>query len=305
MLTLEKIIILRISDLKRFFNIEEFWHQKELFFDVVNRRGCDLFFDSEKEKDCYTLFYKWNIDKDHLQVEIKKDILYAKVGLKEKEFPLGRLASAFNSCSDTLPMKERIGITLLYLMLGAEGTKSDIKVNYDFLVSINSSEKGIPIKEFVLKYEDWNIPTTKEKMLLSRKIIANKSGHPITISSGLQSVILLPNECLVGLFTSEGCYRILPHHLSSPDGGLQLRLVCGDNCANLEIHRADKREIIEGVCSIYIEKGNLPIYLKNDGSLVYDKSCYRFDDNLCNYRENHSNDTIIAFEKIDGYFKFF
>ena len=46
MLTLNNIIILRNVDLKRFFDVEEFWIQRNAFFDIVKERTADIFFDT-------------------------------------------------------------------------------------------------------------------------------------------------------------------------------------------------------------------------------------------------------------------
>lgn len=306
MLTINNVIILRNSDLKRFFDIEEFWIQRQEFIDTVKSRTIDLFFDSDKEKECFTLFCLWSSQKGTVQAEFKGETLYARVDNRDRVYALGRLTQPINSASKQLSMKDRIGMTLMYLMLGADETNSSIDISYDFLLSHSEGKSGIPSGDYIIKYDDWNIVKDEFSDTIHRKIIVNKSSHAITISSGNQSETLMPMECVVGLFSNEGCYRLLPHHIVSPDGGLQLRLVCGNNCANLEIHKEDKRDVIIGVSSIFIEKGNNPIYLKNDGVMVYDKSCcYAFDRDLNNYKKNHGNKMIVGFDVIDGFYKFF
>lgn len=306
MLTINNVIILRNSDLKRFFNIEEFWIQRYEFVDTVKRRTIDLFFDTNKEKECFTLFCLWISQKATVQAEIKGETLCARVDNSDRVYTLGRLAQLVNSPSNQLGMKDRIGVTLMYLMLGADEPSSNIEISYDFILSHSEGKCGVPSGDFIIKYEDWNIVKTELFESIYRKAIVNKSSHAITISSGNQSETLMPMECVIGLFSNEGCYRLLPHHIVSPDGGLQLRLVCGNNCANLEIHKEEKKEVVMGVSSIFIEKGNHPIYLKNDGTLIYDKvSCYAFDRDLNNFKKNHGKKQIVGFAVIDGFYKFF
>lgn len=298
MLTLEKIIVLRVSDLKRFFNVEDFWNQKEAFFEIVNHRGINIFFDSEKEKDCYSLFYKWHTDKDHLQIEVKNDTLYAQIGLIDKKFDLGRLSSAFYSHSNSISLKDRIGISLMYLMLGADELQSEIVINYDFFASIRDSKNEIPQGEFVIRYENWVLPEVEIAFPLSRKIIANKSGHSICITKGCQSEILQPQECIIGLFTSSGCCRLLPHHIISPDGGLQLRLICGKKWADVEVHTPDSYHVINDVKSIILEADNTPVFLKENGELVFDESCFAIKSKYDVFTHHYGKSNLIAVEKI-------
>lgn len=300
MLTLNNIIILRNVDLKRFFDVEEFWIQRNAFFDIVKERTADIFFDTEKEKECYALFYMWSTQKGTIQAEVKNNILYARIGSMDKIYPLGRLASAFQATSETLSMKDRIGISFMYLMIGADNVDSDIDIRYDLFASTTGSKNGIPSSPFVIKHEDWHIPHKDISFPLHRKVIANKSNHSITIISGEQHTTLQPQECVIGLFTSDGCYKLLPHHIVSPDGGLQLRLICGNNCANLEIHQTNKVRTITNVCSIAIEAGNSIVYLKEDGELVYDNACFELKSKYSIFVKHYNKSDLIAIERKQG-----
>ena len=62
------VIILRISDFKRFFNFQEFWSQKEEFINLFNQEGyVDFFCNTEEEKILCKCTLDWLKDKNSFE----------------------------------------------------------------------------------------------------------------------------------------------------------------------------------------------------------------------------------------------
>ena len=144
MVTMQGVIILRISDMKRFFSLGEFLNKREefcsLFRDEERRysqSGCKaqalLFVDDTQQLALMQLVARWlarpeteittaSIDDQWLRVRTADDTL---------QFAVGRLAPYIKEARTRLTSKSIMGLTLLYTMLGANNEGDSMPILYE------------------------------------------------------------------------------------------------------------------------------------------------------------------------------
>lgn len=143
MIKLQNVIIMRISDFRRFFNLREFWNKRDEFFKQFEFINCEgksereysLFVDNEKEKLLLAQFCNWICEPNKELCSVKMDQQELKIDDSKggvQSCPLGLLQPYIDNAKkqNRLTNKQIIGLTLLYLLLDADKNCSNIKVEY-------------------------------------------------------------------------------------------------------------------------------------------------------------------------------
>lgn len=216
MITLQEVIILRITDFRRFFEWNEFWAKKSEFIEFFKEEKNKKFFvNEEKEEYLLQKLLTWlkEPDKEHYQVELTDNELKIGFDLNNKfEYELGRLQQKIRDAKLRCRNKDIIGYTLLYLLLGADNENSNIEIKYEALDEnkiFNNLYDDVQYHNDIIRYEE---PVT-------RKIFTNSSNRNITIND----YELAPRDCIVGIFYGDILYRLLPNRCERAN--LSFRLV--------------------------------------------------------------------------------
>ena len=126
MITLQGVIILRVTDFRRFFDWEEFWIKKDSFIALWRNESYRKFFvNNEKEYYLVLRFYEWLLNPNKELQKIKLESTELKIENCTGDtlvYPLGRLQDEIEKTKkqNQLTNKTIIGYTLLYLLLGAK-----------------------------------------------------------------------------------------------------------------------------------------------------------------------------------------
>lgn len=302
---LQGVIILRISDMKRFFELSDFLNHKSEFIEYVDKKE-DVFFDNEDQKILYKEVKKW-LNGNELTEEKAENAYqdaFSKIYSYEKKeeevrgynyvFDLGRLKGEISKYE-----KHRgklTGLTYLYLMLDAQKTDSEINLQYDLYLQIIkgvNTESNVEYLDSDKEYEytpDFAPP-------VNRKYIVNESNHNIIIYCGDNQEELEPNECVVGLFCGNQCYRLLPHKESDEKYTMTLFFNKETKEPYLIIDPKDgsQKRRQENVCSIKLEKGGKPVFLTTDGEVHDYDDCYQFRKQFEDWKKDFPNEKTLAF----------
>lgn len=313
MIKLQNVIIMRITDFRRFFDLREFWNQRDEFFkqfEFINcwgktERDYSLFVDNEKEKLLLAQFCNWICEPGKELCSVKLDRRELKIDdLKGgvQSCPLGLLQPYIENAKkqNKLTNKQIIGLTLLYLLLGADRNCSNIKVEYQIYSANGSSIDSL--EEFNSCWEDRELPTTNIiEYPLKRCVFANmNSSKDIHIRCGSEKVILKPRDCVVGLFCSSKCYKLLPNEVSDTDKRTTLKLTLNSNSSSmpgLEIHKPDGIKYIDNVVAVAIENGGYPVYVTSDGVVHYDSSCFALGQRIRAFLKKECHKDLLAFTR--------
>lgn len=218
MVTLQEVIILRITDFRRFFEWNEFWAKKCEFVEFF-KKDCNKTFFVDNEREYYLLqkLLDWlkEPDKEHNQVVLEDDVLKIGKPLGDMlKYQLGGLQQKIKEAKKVLTNKTIIGYTLLYLLLGADGKNSNIEIRY---------ETFDENKKFNNLYNDVQFKCNRNEIQINapktRKIFTNSSNRIITIND----YELAPQDCIVGIFYGDILYKLLPNRCERAN--LSFRLV--------------------------------------------------------------------------------
>lgn len=319
MVTLQGVIILRVSDFRRFFDWEEFWAKKADFTSVFKKeiiRRTEIgnkpqeeyyFVDNDAEFYLVQKFYEWLIcpTKELVGVSLSSAELKIDTNCGEPlKYSLGRLLEKITSVKEQNRMtnKSIIGYTLLYLLLKANEQSSCIEIDYGIVSNgVGNSSSGHEIKEFEPRWD--NVVLDKAEQLvypLRRCVIVNKNQvKDITVAYGGRSVLLKPNECVVGLFCGNRCLLLLDNVVSDCDYKVTLKLLVKGNSAVpvCEVHRSSGIEYIEGVASIAIDDGGDIVYSTMNGEICYQKDNFALDLRVSTFKEKEYSKDLLAFKK--------
>lgn len=303
---LQGVKILRISDLRRFFDLSEFWRQKEEFVRTVTNRGERVFFDNDNEINIFRCLKAWLINRTEILSGFKGEKeLILRINGKDEVFQLGRLAEKVFKYRKDIKQKDLVGLTILYLLLGANDS-DDIELEYPLFAAIISGKKSIG--DFVPCDNDTEFDFLSfPEYPLERRIIANMNTRKtIIISNGSDRQTLEPGECVVGLFHNELCWKLLPHSVVDNVNHVSMRLFFDKRnkkpCLEIQRQKKIRPDIFPDVCSITIERGGFPVFLTIEGRLCFDESrCFQLKRSYDIYRQHDSGNQLIAFSRDESY----
>lgn len=313
MIKLQDVIIMRISDFRRFFDLREFWNQRDEFFKQFEFINCDersereysLFVDNEKERLLLTQFCNWICEPNKELCSVKMDQQELKIDDSKggiQSCPLGLLQPYIEDAKrqNKLTNKQIIGLTLLYLLLGADKSCSNIKVEYQIFSANSGSSDNL--EEFNSCWEDRELQTTNTvEYPLKRYVLANMNlSKDIHICCGSEKVVLKPRDCVVGLFCGSKCYKLLPNEVSDTDKRTTLKLTVNSSSSSmpgLEIHNPDGIKYINNVVAVAIENGGYPVYATSDGVIHYDSSCFALGQRIRAFCRKECHKELLAFTR--------
>lgn len=322
MVTLQGVLILRISDFRRFFDWGEFWAKKDdfisLFRGEINRRVESqtkpqeeyYFVDNDAEFYLMQRLYEWLLNPNKELQRIKLDPTELKIETNigdTKRYSLGRLQGEIENIKkqNQLTSKTIIGYTLLYLLLGANDRKSDVIVEYGEYSTNNKSEVISSIKEYNRCWDNVVLePTTNIEYPLRRCVFINVNpDKEITIQLGKESVNIEPKNCVIGIFCGNKCYKLLPSTLTGSNNQITLMLKpsLAKNVIQLEIHKPDKVDIVENVVSIGLDSNEQPVYLYANGEIYIEKKNFTLQQQYNGFKKTSEMSKVVALEVIGGY----
>lgn len=313
---LQGVIILRVTDLRRFFDLTEFWQQRDDFVEMIKQGRLDVFCDTEDERALCIMVRNWisihRGKKDAVLLAEIKDCTLCFTDGSNKTFPLGLLDKFVEKIKGKLPHKDLVGLVCLYLLLGADKIGSGIKPEMGISrkqtsgePSVNDEVKYIPLYgDCEFKYID------APEYPFTRRVIANVSQNKITVKYGESIVEFSPDECAVALFCNANqCYKIFPHIADNHDGlKLCLKIDKSTGEPYLEEHNSGLMEPkrTPNVYSIAIEDGIAPVYVDLYGKLHFDSDCVPLSSFYAKFLKNAQEKDILAFErKGSGSFVFY
>lgn len=318
MITLQEVIILRISDFRRFFNLGEFWSKKDefltLFKQEIARRvetptkPQEEYFFVDNREEFYLLkkIYEWQMNPSQELFKVNLGSSEVKIETNEGDvivYPLGRIAEHIENTKkqNRLTNKTILGITLLYLLLNANEHDSDISIEYgEGVNSLGFSHDDI--KEFNQCWENVTLNTTSKVEFPLRRCLfvnANRS-KVISVVYGNDVVELNPNDCVIGLFSGSNCYKLLINKVTDSDITLNLKINYNGTSTILEVYKSEGVSFIPDVISMAIEPGGYLVYCKSNGEMQYDSQCFALGQRIKNFMKLECSRQLLAFTR-DSY----
>ena len=222
MVTLQGVIILRISDFRKFFDWNEFWTKKEMFLKFFSRQSnIDFFVNNDRERLLVNRLYYYlrqpsriselvRLEPEELKIITNNnDVEVYSLGLLREKIAKARQQKA-------LTTNAIIGHTLLYLLLQANENNN---VDARYIDKANNIQYLYGNEE--LTHYDGELPLNGT--FFEHKVLVNQHNSKIRIGFKRKSYELQPQECIVGIFHKDKCYALLPN--SKSINGLNLQLV--------------------------------------------------------------------------------
>ena len=317
---LQGVIILRVTDLRRFFDLTEFWEQRNDFVEMIKQGWLNVFCDTEDERELCLTIRRWILGhrEDCFHSSIKEEIKDNSLSLSgftdetNKSFPLGKLKKFVEQYKNVISSKDLIGLVALYLLLGADKTDCAIEPEISIFPNKISVEQLVEKDdEYIPLHGDCEFKSITEPVYpFARKVIANVSDKDVNVKCGTSLVTLSPKECVVALFcNSNQCYKIFPHIAADYNKSLELRMKIDMFTKRpymvIKVNGTEKS--VANVYSIAIEDGKFPVYVEGQGKLNYDVAkCFKLNSKYNHFKENTSDSKILAFERsVNGCFVFY
>ena len=310
MTTLQGVIILRISDFRRFFDWNEFWTKKEEFISIFrseiarrteskNIKELQKYYFVDNDSEFYLMrkLHEWLVDPAHGQESLRVRLDPAELRMEGDKgeklvYPLGRLCEKIAAAQKKLTSKTILGYTLLYLLLGAEKKNSDIRIEYN--------DTGLAeIRGYNLCSNDVVLEPTTDSSPLRRCIFVNVNpDRDIKVTSGNDSSVLERGACVVGVFCGNKCYRLLPNLLTGANSNITLKLMSSssNNATKLEIHDPDEVKVVDDVVSIGLDSIGRPFYMRASGEVYIEPMNFNLRNQYSGFLKNYKATDAVAIE---------
>ena len=307
----EEIINIGSLRIPGVFDFASFWRQREEFRALIRQGGAlnNAFYDNEAERELLQIVDKW-LDNSQIGMNyLVEDGKLCKRGnlLQKENAPIADLGEALTRKYERLHARStnprfagrsyhrmECGLIALYRLLGDDLIR---KFDVDICLNIVAPELSSNAGFCLLCGQDTSFPQLQEIAYpLAPKVIVNTSNQPIRIRVDAgDAVELLPEECVVGVFHEEACYRLLPRTGENERLQLSIRYnwAQGRVCLSILDKTTGSKEEVKDVISFYIDEYGYA-YVTKEGKVVIPeserfnmyplKSAYRF----------HSDDSIIA-----------
>lgn len=311
MVTLQGVIILRITDFRRFFNSYEFERKKQDFLSLFQKEiqrhvGCNkyalqskhFFVDTDEEYYLLQKYVQWllNPDAELLNVTLKDTELRIGGDFGDTQiYPLGKLQTIVSEKRNVINPKVLKGYILLYLLLNLH-QEDIVGLECTFGEKTNSSS----IQEFNYCTEDIKLESTSLEFPLRCCTFVNVSEQPIKVKLDNNSVRLEPNECVIGIFCGNKCYKLLPNNLKSNHTDTSLKLISDgiNDTVTLKMRRPIGSNSIPNVVSIGFDGYGHPIYMTRNGNIINPDQAPMIDLSIQHLRQYSK---AIAFELNGGH----
>ena len=314
MTTLQGVIILRVSDLRRFFDFDEFMSKKNEFIKIFQNEASrkkdwkPYFVDNSEDALLLKNLCLWleNPALELVNVKLGETTFEIKIGEISHTYPLGRLVPYIKDARQRMINKDVVGLTLLYLLLHANQSDSDVNVIYR-----KAETKGfIPCYESQVLNPADNMGDIAD---FSYTVYANM--HPdnvIQVVCGRKLKKLAPKECAVGIFCNGQCRKLLENMVNDMNSRMTMRLVASSDKVHgtmLEIRVPQDSSIevaIKNASMLHLQHSNDNCYYIEDViSFLYEPNCgLAYVDSLGNVvlpssdRWYFLNQTVNAFKKL-------
>lgn len=299
---LQGVLILRISDFRRFFDLDEFLVKKQEFSELMRLQGSGPFCDTAKERFLCGIVRNW-INRDPFLAEIKNDKFVVNCGNEKAAYPLGVLKTQVDKYKSQLGFKDLYGIVALCLLAGAN--RKDCAFTSDFGSLVNERTGNDCGSAFVLLHKDTELPmadaTAKGNFRI--RVFANvNASSPVTVKTTKAEVTLQEGQCVTAVFSDSGCVALLPREAAAlPTIHASLVPDKGNKRANLVISHEGQVKTIHGVASVWVEPGAGVAYVTDAGEVVYDApKCYKLRSRLTIFDKCRGDRKLIAINKTDS-----
>lgn len=315
MTTLQGVIILRVSDLRRFFDFDEFMSKKNEFIKIFQNEASrkkewkPYFVDNSEDALLLKSLCLWLEDPALELMNVRLgDTIFEIKGIDNDvhTYPLGRLVPYIKDARQRMTNKDVVGLTLLYLLLHANQSDSDVNVVY----------RKTEARGFIPCYESQLLSPFDNKgdaVDFNYTVYANM--HPdnvIQVVCGRQLKKLAPKECAVGISCNGQCCELLENTVSDMNSRMTMRLVASSDKVHgtmLEIRVPQGSSIevaIKNASMLPLQQGSDNCYCIEDViSFLYEPNCgLAYVDSLGNVVLPSSdrwyilNRTVGAFKKL-------
>lgn len=315
---LNGVRIIRITDLKKFFDLDQFWSARAEFVGAVESMGEDLFFDSEDEILLYECLSPWLKEGKSPNAIVKDGRLIIRINGSDHSFSLAkRLCEKYNlaTSKEILSEKDIIGLTILYILAGANAENNSMELRYDdYFASIKDSQYAVRV---IGIDEDLNLEPVmvNEGDLVEWRVIFNKGEKQVKVVLDKDSYKLEYRDCIVGIFprkddNNSKCWKLLPNIRGNTDYKLSLRLRFNFNtmCPTMKVESKGNVSYVEDVYFIHIENGNHYVYLTRDGDLHSVEHCIQLQKAYNSYKKftekQEKKHKLLAIDTTSSCYKF-
>ena len=297
---LQGVIILRITDLIRFFDLNEFWQHRDAFLRLLaDPTRSPLFFDTDRQRMLYGRIVAFWLNGKLRPMGMSLDS--ARLTLYDNNFPtaipLGQLTRHIGNAATLLSKTDLIGLTALYLMLGADDPASEITPDYEGFAAMRS---GKIAGDFIVISSDIEFQPAgfAPEPPFSIKYIANLNvPAPLTVRCGASAATVDRGQCLTAVFSGEHCVALLPRHVSDPILRIDAELRANPHTrrADAIVHDAStQKRVIPGVTSLWLEPGHGIAYTSVAAAPVFPANATACRWRISDYMESHPDRKIIA-----------
>lgn len=303
---IQGVEVLRITDFRRFFDMEDFLVNSKLYADMFQEIDMELFCNNKLEGQLITQLRAWCNG-----IQLNTTFKDGQISLPGNNtwLPAENPIHVLNEFREAISYKDRLGLAYLFILLKDAWTTDMIKKGCETFIEFKT---GVPTGEFISIHKDTILPLGKSQIAnLTRRFIANtKHTDDITVSLGEIEVVLHQGDCVIGLFNEQNeCVKLLPNVSYSEDKKIRLKLKADlySEKTYVEIIRPEwpEKEKVYEVCSFWIEPGNHVVVLKNDGDLVIIddnkeqtdiSKCFKLKKQHQIFKQSHPEKKIIAIE---------
>lgn len=299
---LQGVIILRIADFQRFFDLDEFLVKKKEFFELMSQYGSRPFCNTPQERDLCGVVRNW-INGDSFTADIRDSQFIINGANGRSSFPLGVLKAQVEKYRDKLGFKDIHGLTALYLLAGANDKTCSFIPDYGIFITEKAGvDNG---NNFISLHKDTELAKANSVSTnaFRLRVLANINvGGPVKVSVEKEETILQEGQCITAIFSDSGCVTLLDREASALPG-VYAALVPdkAHKCANLKLSHDGYTETIAGVTSVWVEPGVGVAYVTADGNVVYDKDkCYKLNSRVSIFNRNANGRKLLAIKKTDS-----
>lgn len=280
---IDGVLILRITDLRRFFNPGTFLFGISDFMETVVPQGKinDFFFDTEEEEIYCSILFRCHKRYDNIWATIetagdKLSLMY-NIGLKDGQikysfFPEKKELTSEQeqfyklleaSCKDRYVI---LGIFALFMMLGYFPDENNLNLMLGILGKAKTDLNG----RLIFMNGNIELEYSGEEYPLEVRTLYNtdRDTVEITVMEGnlvRQKETLSSGECINALFNGTKCYKLLPHAGSNKKYHLSL-VYNQAGGTDLHIQSHNGKSVEKNVNSFYIDNDGY-VFVRADGTV--------------------------------------
>ena len=297
--------ILRITDFRRFFVMEEFLVNSKQYAEMFQETDLELFCNNMLEGQLISQLRAWCSGK-----QLNATFNDGQISLiGDTWMPLGNLAPILNDFREIISYKDRLGLAYLFLLLKDAWTPEMIRKGCETFLCFKSDK---PMGDTISLHHDIEFPLGKPQVsnVISRYLINIGYRDGVKVKCGSNVVKLEIGDCVVGLFNeADECICLLPNRACTEDNSVKMRMKVDVTSKQpyVEIFRkdSDKAICIKDVSSFWIEPGGYVVVFKKDGFVDYDSRCYSLKMRLSKFNQTNPGKTIVAAVNNDGFYTFY